>query len=507
MKKEITLALLTILSLGSCTKLDVDVKSQFTKDNFPTTQDAFLAATGTIYPKFNRNYPTDIFRLTELTGDEAIMPSRNVGYYDNGIYMVMHKHTWDIADPTVKGGWNWGYEGISDCNRVLNLLENSPESSFKSASVAEVRTMRALFYFYMMDLFGNVPITTFGVKENPSQSTRAEVFKFIETELQAVVGDLAAPATVTQKYYGRPTKWMVYAILQKMYLNAQVYLGKPMYQESIDNADKIIKEGGFSLVGNYNDLFSPTNGPNTETIFPAIYDVDYSPGNNFTRFTLHSSLKGKYKLSYSPSNVLCTLPEFLSTFNLKDDVRNATWLFGLQFENDGKTPVKTGNFQLNLTPEIVLTDIPTMDVGPEIGGVSRGARSIKFFPDERTNSAARFGGNDIPVFRLADIYLMKAEALLRQGGDAAEALRLFNLVRLRAKAPELKTALTLEDIFLERGRELAWECWRRNDLIRFGKYENAWGFKVGNEGLHRRLFPIPATEIVLNNKLNQNPGY
>lgn len=506
MKKNITIAALALITLGSCTKLDVKTESQLNSDNFPVSQDAYVAATGTVYKKFTEKFGVDIWRMGELTTDEAIITARNGGYYDQGRYISMHKHSWTPADPSVQGAWEWGYGGISDANRVLNLFEGAAESPSKTLFIKEVRTMRALLYFYMMDMFGNVPITGFATGVRPKQSTRAEVFKYIETELLDVAEGLSAPATVTQDIYGRPTKWMAYALLQKLYLNAEYYTGTAKYAESIIYADKIMTGSKMSLVSDYNSLFAFNNGPNSETIFAAVYDANYSPGNAITRFSLHGTLRAKYSLPFTPSNAMCTIAEFYNTFNLTGDLRNNNWLAGLQFGTDGVTKIMNGTAQLNLTPEIVLTDVATMDVGPEVNGISRGVRSVKFFPDPNTNPSTRFQNNDMPVFRLADVHLMKAEALLRSGGDAGVALALVNGIRLRSRAP-LLTALTLDEILLERGRELAWEGWRRNDLIRFGKYEGTWGFKAGNESPNRRIFPIPATELVLNSNLVQNPGY
>lgn len=505
MKKYLTAAALFALTLGSCTKLDVDVESQLTSENFPVTPDAFVAATGTVYQKFNSGFGVDIWRMYELTSEEVIITARNGGYYDQGRYQTLHKHNWLPDHPIIQSAWQWGYAGISDCNRVLSILEKSINSPTKTQFLNEIRAMRALYYFYVMDMFGNVPITSFGTSESPKQSTRAEVFNYIEKELLAISEGLSAPATVTTEYYGRPTKWMAYALLQKLYMNAEQYIGKPMYAESIVYADKIMASS-MALVSDYNTLFSPTNAANSETIFAAIYDANYSPGNAITRFTLHSTLRAKYNLPFSPSNAQCTLKEFYDTFNLAGDVRNANWLAGKQFLADGTTAIMNGSAQLNFTPEIVLTNVETMDVGAEVGGVSRGVRSIKFYPDPNTNSGTRFQNNDMPIFRLADVYLLKAEALLRTGGSATEAVNLVNRVRTRVKAPQV-SSLTLDDILDERGRELAWEGWRRNDLIRFGKYQGKWGFKAGAEGSFRDIFPIPATELVLNKNLKQNTGY
>ena len=262
-------------------------------------------------------------------------------------------------------------------------------------------------------------------------------------------------------------------------------------------------ESGLSLEKNYMSLFSPDNTANNETIFVAVFDANKATGNYFTRYTLHGTLRAKYGLNFSPSNAMCTSPEFFDLFSLTGDARDTTWLSGLQYDFAGNK-IMNGSYQLNLTRAITLTDAATMNVGAEQNGISCGARSIKFYPDP--NAVNRYQNNDIPVLRLADVYLMQAEALLRSGGSSATAVELFNKVRARVSAPTV-TTLTLQDILDERGRELAWEGWRRNDLIRYGKWEGAWGFKTGGESTSRRLFPIPATEIVLNANLVQNDGY
>ncbi len=499
-KKYFAAACIFLLAFAGCTKLDVAVESQLTE--IPNDEKSYVASTGSIYLKLSSQaFAVDLWRMQELSTDEALIPNRNGGYYDNGSYQKLHKHTWTPSD--VAWIWSWAYSGISECNRVLNLLEQGKGDTLKTKFVAEVKTMRALFYFYLMDLYGNVPITVYGTTENPEQSSREKVFSYIESELLALAPDLAAPATVTTQYYGRPTRWMAYALLQKMYLNAEYYTGTKRYADAITYGDKIMNESGLALESSYMSLFSPTNEANKETIFAAIFDADKAKGNFFTRYSLHGKLAAKYSLNYTPSNAMCTIPEFYQLFSLTGDERDTMWIAGLQYDFKGNA-IMNGSAQLDLKPEIVFTDASTMNVGPEVNGVSYGARSVKFYPDP--NSVSRYQNNDIPVLRLADVYLMQAEAILRNNGNAATAVNLFNKVRRRAKAPEV-AAITLQDILDERGRELAWECWRRNDLIRFGKWENAWGFKTGGEPISRRLFPIPAQEIVLNPKLKQNDGY
>src|SRR5688572_2960817 len=181
-KKYFVAACISLCGLVSCTKLDVAVESQLTE--IPKTQQSYVAATGSIYLKMSsQNFAVDVWRIQELSTDEAIIPNRNGSYYDNASYIKLHKHTWTTSDVDI--AWSWAYSGISECNRVLNLLEQAEEGTLKSTFIAEVKSMRALFYFYLMDLYGNVPITIYGTTENPEQSTRAKVFSYIESELLA----------------------------------------------------------------------------------------------------------------------------------------------------------------------------------------------------------------------------------------------------------------------------------------------------------------------------------
>ncbi|PST83740.1 RagB/SusD family nutrient uptake outer membrane protein [Pedobacter yulinensis] len=528
--KYILLAALTF-SLAACTKLDVDVESELTPSNFPTNEESFIAATGPVYTRLRSTFAIDYWRMQELSTDEAIIPARDGNYDDGGQYRFMHYHTWTADHPYVKSIWEWGFGGINSSNRILSLFQAAPNSPARTTSLAEMRTMRALFYFFMMDLYGNVPIIKDAViAEPPPTAARKDVFAFIESELKAALPDLSAAAG--QKTYGRPTKWLAYALLEKLYLNAEVYTGQPRYTEAVAMADAILNDAAtvYTLEADYMSIFAPTNGPLTkETIFAIPYDANVATGNQFSRFGLHTGLQKKYNLPFRPSIAMSTIKDFYLKFNLTGDVRNKTMLAGKQYENDGSpiliATTKKGmdnsytgadgaakvNYHLEFTPEMPLVKENTMDVGNDEIGKARGVRSIKFYPDPATNPDTRNQGNDFPVIRLADVLLMKAEAILR--GAAATTVKgelqtpavLVNKIRSRAGAPTVG-AITLDELLDERGREFAWEGWRRNDLIRFGKYEDNWGYKTNKETF-RRLFPVPNSERSLNPKLVQNPGY
>ncbi|NIG54115.1 RagB/SusD family nutrient uptake outer membrane protein [Chitinophaga sp. Cy-1792] len=530
MKKIFLYSALCGLALTTaCTKLDVKVESEYVKDNFPTTPEGFIAASGPIYSQLATSFAIDYWRLQELSTDEAIIPARDGNYDDGGQYRFLHLHTYTQDHPTVRSVWQWGFGGINACNRIYELFQAAPESDSKPGALADIRAMRALYYYFMMDLYANIPlITKFKTTELPKQSNRAEIFAFIESELKAVLPILSS--TTGQITYSRPTKWLAFAILQKMYLNAQVYIGKNMYTESVAMGDSILASNKFSLTSDYVSIFAPDNGPQiTETIFAIPYDANVIEGNQFGRFGLHTGLQAKYQLPFRPSIAMSTIASFYQKFNLPGDVRNATWLAGKQYNFDG-TPIlisttkkglddtytgsdgaTTIKWQLEFSPEMPLKKVETMDVGNDELGKARGVRSIKYYPDKNTNPSTRNSNNDVPVFRLADVMLMKAEAILRGAaattvaGELQTADVLVNKIRTRAKTT-LVSGINLDELLEERAREMAWEAWRRNDMIRFGKYEGQWGFKTDAD-IRKRIYPIPATEITLNGNLTQNEGY
>jgi hypothetical protein len=380
-----------------------------------------------------------------------------------------------------------------------------------------------------MDLYGNVPlITSFPVATLPSTQPRAKIFQFLESELLSIAQQLPSKtsnlATNTLQY-GRPTKAMAFAILMKMYLNADIYTGgATRYNDVVAMADSIQHNSNYYLDARFRDIFLPTNGPQiNETIFAIPYDQQI-PGNQFTRFGFYYYLVNAYGFNVGESIAMSTTPEFYNRFNIPGDFRTKTWLVGPQFYPDG-----TGGFtnqpvyypgtttQIVINPILTLIPPKPMDVGNTIASQAEGVRSIKYYPDPTTIQATRLNGNDVPVFRLADVYLMKAEAILRGAtatsvnGVVQTPAYLVNLLRTRAGA-QTTANVTLDTLLDERARELSWEGWRRNDLIRFGLFEKSYPLPPSdpltmNTDVTRRLFPVPISEIKLNSNLVQNPGY
>jgi hypothetical protein len=287
-----------------------------------------------------------------------------------------------------------------------------------------------------------------------------------------------------------------------------------------------------------------------EFIFAIPFDPSTSNGYMFYgRYDLNRNLGIKYKYSGStagsnvdpilnfttgggltnnkPSGPRCTTDEFFAYFNDANDIRNKQWLSGLQYWDDGQPiMVRTTNlgydqfysggspgaaytYQLNLLPlgNSSRLGATSYDLGKDEIAWNTGTRNIKFYPD--ANSITRNQNNDVPIFRFSDIILMKAEAIAR-GGTATmghTALSLVNMVRSQRTTSAALGAVTLNDIYLERCREMTWECWHRNDMIRFGHFEDAYGLKKTNADTYRRIFPIPTNAFATNNKLVQNTGY
>ena len=515
---------------ASCYDLDVPITTQITADAYPTDSVGYVSTAGIVYAKLRDGYSQGYFFVTELSTDEAILPARGGNWYDNKGYRYFHYHEWVPDYGWAVSTWDWLSGIIGYDNQAMYILQNNmPEGNFKNRMLAELRAMRALAYFYFMDLYGNVPIyTTYGNFEQHAKSDRKEVFNFIESELKACVNDLTTNVNATT--YGYPTQYMAYSLLAKLYLNAEYYTGTQRYNECIAACDKVISSGKYGLANKsqYLKMFYPDNGPSTpEFIFAVPYNPSYSYGYIYrARYDVPRSEQAKFGLPFKPSSAESTLPEFYANFDDPNDVRNGQWLTGLQYMNDGVTPIKvtTTNkgfdqyysgsdpngsytYQVNLSPNVTLRqDSLLFDCGNDEIAWNMGYRNIKFFPD--ATSTSRNQNNDMPVFRYSDIILMKAEAILRGGAatGGATALSLVNDLRSNRSTSAAWSSLTLDDLYKERSREFAYETWHRNDMIRFGKFEGKWGFKVDADVNHR-IFPIPTSALNLNPKLVQNPGY
>lgn len=557
--KKIYLMIVSVLGIGivlsSCHKTDVKVNSELTPEVFPQTPEQYTAATGAVYIALRNDYAGSYFFSQSQTTDENLLAIFNSDWIDGNRYKELHRHTWTKDNSGVNAIWYFLTNMIGVANQTISVFKNAPAGSAKNTSIAELKTMRAFAYFMMVDNFGNVPLDTlYGTKELQPTTPRTKVFEFVESELKAAIPFLKSD--VNGATYGLPTKYLAYSILAKMYLNAAVYTGTARYDDCIAACDQIINSKNYSIetMANYLQMFYPTNGPGIkEFIFAVPYDASVGGNLIFARYNLNRNLGIRYSYSGStaggftnpvmnqssgnglvnnrPSGPSMTTSEYYAYFDDPNDIRNKQWLTGQQFWPDGSpilvSTTKQGYDQFftgssdeakaTVVYPLVLTPLPfkprtgtnsDYDLGRDEIAWNTGYRNNKFLPDY-TNTINRNQNNDMPVFRYSDIILMKAEAILRGGAPTlgATALSLVNQVKTNRTTSPALTTINLEGIYSERVREFAFEGWHRNDMIRFGKFENTYGLGKTNAETYRRLFPIPTSGLQTNTKLVQNPGY
>lgn len=375
---------------------------------------------------------------------------------------------------------------------------------------AEARFVRALVYFHAIDVYGSVPLVTeeTAIGTTPAQATRQRLFDFAVSELTAARADLPAANRADPTQYGRATQAAADMLLATLYLNAQVYTGTARYTEALAAATSVINSGAFSLDPSYQHLFLADNNTSPELVFVVTQDGARTQSYGGTTYLTHGpfgdDVGGVQALRDIGVNGgwygLRARPDFASLFGgMTTDVRGG---------------VRTG------TSAIVFTPGQTLSLSKTIDNYNEGYRVQKY----RNVTSAGVGGSDqtfsdvdYPMFRLADAYLMYAEAVVRgAAGSRATALQYVNALRARANAPTVGDAdLTLQFVLDERARELFWEGHRRTDLIRFGQFTGAaklWQFKGGAAAgtatdAKYNLYPLPANELSANPGLTQNPGY
>ncbi len=522
--KNITklLTITLVLGLASCHDLQVPVENALTTANFPVKTEHFVQASGPSYTSFRGAFPLSYWFVSSQTTDEFILPARGGNWYDGARYFDLHTHKWTPDNAQIDGTWNWLAGTITTINQNIAVVETAPDTPAKIQGIAELKAMRGIAYFLMCDLWGNVPILTkFGDTAQPTTSSRKEVFEFVEKEMLEAVAGLSD--VVDASTYGRPTKYTAYAVLAKLYLNAPIYIGQNRNEDVVKMCDNIISAKKYSLESNFAKMFDIDNGSQIKEFILAVPYDNISGGQFFARYYLHRAMRNKFGLPFTPSGAISLQEEYLSNFNEEADQRAQLIIKGKQYTKTGepiivKTSKKgfdqdyTGadatasvDYHLELVPKLEFRNLNSFDLGNDEKAWAQGYRYAKFAPDN--TSTTRNQSNDYPFLRYADVLLMKAEAILRgaaaTNGDTP--LSLVNTIRKIRGASEVAT-VDLEFLLTERAREFCNENWRRNDLIRFGKFEGKWGLKTDTD-VNKRLFPIPRNILNINPKLTQNPGY
>ncbi len=475
-----------LLVSQSCTNLEETPYDVIPTEQFGSTAEQQAALLGPLYGSLGQYF--DRYAGLNTVTDEQVVPTRGGDWKDGDAWKRLQQHSWSptVDNGTFNGLWTWIYNSITSINQQLGTLTDP-------ATVAELRTLRAFYHYLALDNFRNVIIANQTGGTAAVQSTPAETFAFIEKEIKESYPDLSD--NVGGINYGRINKIVANMILAKLYINAQVYTGTPKWTEAKAECDMIINSGKYSLESNMFSNFTTTNTGSSENIFVVPYDASKRGGFNMSMRTLHYLSQLTYNLPQSPWNGYCTITEFYNSFDTQDS-RKTMWLVGQQFSSGG-VPLADDGVPMVFTPEIPAFEMPA---GPR--GRLAGARSAKY--EIQRNGANNDQDNDFVIFRLADAYLMRAEANLRLGA-VAPAIEDVNLIRARSSAPPI-TALSLDRMLAERGWEMAWEYTRRQDLIRFGQFNKAWQFKEASPAF-RNIFPIPQGQLDLNPNLKQNPGY
>lgn len=541
------LAILTFWG-AACTNLDENAYDVIVADDFYNNRDEIISAVLRPYTHANAwctpSGQDGWWRPAELSADQLAWPTKGRHGEDGGKWKRLHYHTWTVDEGGFNNAWALMYWGVGLCNDPIQKIDSLDIAQVgiteeeRSAFVAELKLLRAFHYLKLMDLFGNIPIQTVAPQDLeadlPSTSSKEEVFAFIEQE---ILDNIDAVPELSQAMKGRISKAGGYAMLVELYLNAEAWIGTPRWDDCIAAADHLIngngggQNGAMALDTNLTDTYSNTNDMDSkEVIFAIAYDyatASFEP--SWVSEFYHFKQREIYGGGRNGNNGVVLIPGVYETYDEDDGRKNNWFLIGEQHRFEDGEPV-TGSEEYDGEPLVFVDDIrraseggtsSTMSDGEENSGVRfnkyKLGNSLPGLVDGRlTQPDPNYNNNDWAVYRLSWVYFAKAEALMRKNGGTATAaaVELINAVKERAFAEAdwedhryTTASLTMDELLAERGREFIFEGFRRDDLIRFGKFSTAtwWDHQPSQE--FRELYPVPQRQISLNPNLTQNPGY
>lgn len=524
------------LSLTSC--LDETPKDQIPETEiYDSANSLYVNAVASLYNYIGAHEEGEglqgtcrgIYDYNTLTTDEAIIPIRGGNWYDGGLWENMYNHTCTATDTDLYNVWKYLYKVIVLSTKSLETIEKHKALLTEQQRVdysAEVRAVRAMYYYYAMDMFGRIPILQSSTQKTADirQSNRSDVFWYVVKELQDVAPLLANEHSNLQgNYYGRVTRPVAWFLLAKLSLNAEVYTDddwtdssrpdgktimfdiegnkKNAWQTCVHYCD-LITAAGYTLEADYTKNFAVHNEGSTENIFTIPLDKNlYLNEFHYLFRSRHYAHGGAY--SGASENGTCATLHTMAVNGFGTDTPDARLdmnFYTGKVEVDGKYVTLDDGTPLEYKPLAVeenLTASPYLETA--------GARMKKYEVDRTAYSDGRLPDNDIVLYRYADVLLMKSEAKVRNGESGDEEM---NAVRSRVGMPSLSA--TLDNILNERLLELVWEGWRRQDMIRFGTYGKHYDIHTPSEADKKgytTVFPIPAKARELNPNLKQNPGY
>lgn len=531
--------------VNGCTNLDETLYSDISSETHEMSETELAATIDPVYSSLRAVYwgwfgMSDVM---DMSSDVWGVPNRpGIGWGD--LYIPMHKHQFNSEMDFFKDNWLRNYSGVNACNKILA----NKAISVNESVVAQVRAYRALYYYNLLNLYRNIPLDTTFVHEKgwlPEQADPKVTFNWIERELKAVADQ--CPSKVEM---GKINKYAVHMLLAKLYLNHNAWFkddtDKSWYGKCIDEINEVVK-GPFSLAASYSANFMEDISSSPEIIFGIPFENKYAGGNYMANLWIHNAGRSRWNFSGWATGGGVVFPQFLDTYEQDDTRHNVTWTVGQQYALDGSAILVDGE-PLAYTRELHSIDNPGCYP-------FESERLIKYEIKSGT-----FGSSydDVPYFRLADAYYMKAECLLRLGGYKGEteqtAADLVTSVRMRAFGNDAsKATVTVaqlkggskynyghrentgkqgeadnwiitheggDDIEFggmldELAKEFVCEAHRRDDIIRF-KIKNtnmnvycgkSWFCKDAETDRHSDIFPIPKVALDGNRKLKQNPGY
>ncbi len=531
--------LMGALTLTSCNEfLKEDPKEILpASDTFENDNDLYLNGVAALYLNvggFNdseglQGTRRGVWDLNTFTTDEAIVPTRGTDWLDGGFWQGLFTHNWGTENSAINDTWSYLYRSILRCNVSLERMKNYAETTGTDVSGYrdEVRALRALFYFYALDLYGRVPVFTSPDPDNDQLSPRprSEVFDFVRRELLETVPRLAPDrSNHVGTYYSRMTQGVGYFLLAKLALNAEVYChdnwtstprpdGKLIIWHIGDTTcdtwqavsyfcDRLYQLG-YRLEDHFENNFLVKNENSIENVFTIPMDKQLYT-NQFTNMFRSRHYNHAAAIGLNGENGPCATIEALKAFGLgtqaQDTRFNLTYYAGPVNDLKGNPVLLDDGTPLIYEPWQVKLDLSSSPYEK-----TAGARMKKYAIDLVATKDGNQSDNDIVLFRYADALLMQAEALLRDMGPNETSTALVNQVRTRAGMPALDN-VTLDDLLDERLRELAWEGWRRNDMVRYGTFNRAYTDHPADPDNHTIVFPIPAIFLNLT-AAPQNPGY
>lgn len=527
MKKFLSCLFLASVALCFCGCLDEHPKDQIDQEAIYNNADnIYKNAVASLYNYIGSNQESEglqgtcrgIYDYNTLTTDEAMIPIRGGDWYDGGLWENMYQHQWNANDIYFYNVWKYLFKVIVLSNQSLSIIDshrNLLSDQQASAFSAEVRAIRALFYYYAMDMFGRIPIvTSYNVNlKQVVQNERSEVFRFIFNELQEVAPLLADEhSNIRGDYYGRVTRPVANFLLAKLALNAEVYTVDNWTSGSRQNGKNIffhvngekknawetciwyceqLRQEGYELENDYASNFAVHNESSKENIFTIPLDKNLYPNEYHYLFRSRHYQHGGAYGGASENGTCATISTVKAYGYATDHVDNrfytnfyadTVFVDGKKVYLDNGEPLVYRPLELKLN----LSASPYKQTA--------GARVAKYEVDRTAYSDGRQVDNDIVLFRYGDALLMESEAKVRNGEDGSAEL---NAIRQRAGMPLVEA--NLDNILKERLLELVWEGWRRQDLIRFDKFTKAYDQRTpidGEETGFTTVFPIPQNVLI-----------